>query len=93
VKGHDDLIEPARLAPSGMNNQPWFFSGGSGAIHVSGAKSMIVDRMNRISSGIALCHIWLAATHSGNVVSLSNDRSADADAPKKYSYVASLILN
>jgi nitroreductase len=92
VKGHDDLLEPARLAPSGMNNQPWFFSGGNGAIHVSSAKSVIVDRMNRISAGIALYHLWLAANHSGKTVELKNDRSNDASAPKKYSYVASMII-
>jgi hypothetical protein len=93
VKDNDDLLGPARLAPSGMNNQPWFFSGGNGAIHVSSAKSMIVDRMNRISAGIALCHMWLSATHSGKTVSFENDRSGDANAPRKYSYVASLIVS
>ena len=93
VKGHDDLLGAARLAPSGMNNQPWFFSGVDGAIHVSSAKSMIVDRMNHISAGIALCHMWLSAAHSGKTVAFRNDRSGDANAPKKYSYVASLIIS
>ncbi len=92
VKGYDDLLEPARLAPSGMNNQPWFFTGGNGSIHVSYAKSMAVDRMNQISSGIALCHMRLAATHSGRKVEFRNDRSADANPPKKYSYVATMII-
>ena len=93
VKGNDDLLGAARLAPSGMNNQPWFFSGGNGAIHVSSAKSMIVDRMNRISAGIALCHMWLSATHSGKNVEFRKDRSGDANAPRKYSYVVSLIVS
>jgi nitroreductase len=93
VKGNEDLLEPARLAPSGMNNQPWFFSGGDGAVHISSAKSMIVDRMNRISAGIALYHMWLSATHSGKTASFRNDRSGDANAPKKYAYVASLIFS
>ncbi|MDD1743932.1 MAG: hypothetical protein LUO85_04820 [Methanomassiliicoccales archaeon] len=92
VKGHDDLLEPARLAPSGANNQPWFFTGGNGSIHVSYAKSMVVDRMNQISSGIALCHLWLAAVHSGGKVELRNDRSEEANPPKKYSYAASMII-
>ena len=93
VKGNDDLLGAARLAPSGMNNQPWFFSGRNGAIHVSSAKSMIVDRMNHISAGIALCHMWLSATHSGKNVEFGNDRSGDANAPRKYSYVVSLIVS
>lgn len=93
VKGYDDLLEPARLAPSGTNNQPWFFTEGNGAIHVSYARSMIVDRMNQISCGIALYHMWLAAIHSGKTVELRNDRSGDANPPKKYSYVASTIIS
>ena len=93
VKGYGDLLEPARLAPSGMNNQPWFFSGENGAIDVSYARSMIVDRMNQISSGIALCHMWLAANHSNKKVEFRIDRSADANPPKKYSYVASMLIS
>ncbi len=93
VNGYDDLLEPARLAPSGTNNQPWFFTGGNGAIHVSYARSMIVDQMNQIGAGIAILHLWLAATHSGKIVELRKDRSSDANPPKKYSYVASLILS
>ena len=75
-----------------MNNQPWFFTDGNGAIHVSSAKSVIVDRMNRISAGNALCHLWLAAAHAGKATEIRSDRSGDANAPKKYSYVASLIV-
>ncbi len=92
VTGSDELLEPARLAPSAMNNQPWFFTGGDGTIHVSTARSMIVDRMNQISAGIALCHLWLAATHSGKSVSFRSDLSAQANPPKKYSYVSSLVV-
>jgi nitroreductase len=92
VKGNEEMLEPARLAPSGMNNQPWFFTEGNGAIHVSSAKSVLVDRMNRISTGNALCHLWLAAAHSGRTVEFRSDRSGEVNAPKKYSYVASLIV-
>jgi nitroreductase len=92
VKGLEDLLEPARLAPSGMNNQPWFFTGGEGSIHVSSAKSMIVDRMNQISAGISLCHLWQAASHSGKTAKFRNDLSAQANPPKKYSYVASMVF-
>ncbi len=92
AKGFEDLLEPARLAPSGMNNQPWFFTGGDGAVHVSSARSLIVDRMNHISAGIALCHLWLAATHANKTIELRNDRLAEANPPKKYSYVASIII-
>jgi hypothetical protein len=33
VDGMDDIMEAARRAPSGVNNQPWFFSGGNGLVH------------------------------------------------------------
>ena len=93
VRGHEDLLEPARLAPSGMNNQPWYFTGGDGEIHVSSANSLIVDRMNHISAGIALCHLWLAATHGGKTVEFRNDRPSNAKPPRKYSYVASMTIS
>lgn len=91
IRGYDDLLEPARLAPSGMNNQPWYFTGGNGTIHVHSAKSLILDRMNRISAGIALCHLWLAAIHSGRTPEIVNDRSGGANPPKGYSYIVSLM--
>jgi len=91
VKGLDGLLEPARLAPSGMNNQPWYFTDGGGLIHAYSAKSLIVDRMNHISAGIALCHIWLAAVHSGKTPELIKDRAGEARPPKGYAYVASLM--
>ena len=50
-----------------MNNQPWFFSGGMESSTLA-VTSPIVDRMNKISAGIALCHLWLAAVHSGRTV-------------------------
>ena len=92
VKGQDGLLESARLAPSGMNNQPWYFTDGDGFIHAYSAKSLIVDRMNRTSVGIALCHLWLAAAHSGMKVDLVSAISKDANPPKGYLYIASLAI-
>ena len=90
IEGHDDLLEAARLAPSAANNQPWYFTGGNGVIHVHSARSLVLDRMNRISSGIALCHLWLAAVHSGGTPEISIGESREASSPKGYSYVASM---
>jgi nitroreductase len=91
VKGYDDLLEPARLAPSGMNNQPWYFTGGNGTIHVHSAKSLVFRRMNLISAGIALSHLLLAAAHSRRTAEIVIDRSGEANPPKGYSYVASMM--
>ena len=92
VKGHDDLLEPARLAPSAMNNQPWRFTGGDGTLHAYSAKSLVMGRINQISVGIALCHLWLAGLHAGKTVATSRDESGAESAPKRYSYIASLAM-
>jgi len=63
-----ELLEPARLAPSAMNSQPWFFSAEGDNIHVwrtkLGLKKLILERMNLIDMGIALCHAALALQHA-----------------------------
>jgi nitroreductase len=93
VDGFKELIEPARLAPSGMNNQPWYFSSTGKAIDAYSAKSPIVDHMNRISVGIALSHLWLAAEHAGMKVTFMSQESKAADPPRRYSYVATMVFN
>jgi hypothetical protein len=90
IDGYEDILESARLAPSAANNQPWYFTGGNGIIHVNKAKSLILDRMNRISAGIALCHLWLAAVHSGGTPEIVIEKSGEASPPKGHSYVASI---
>lgn len=92
VKGHDNLLEPARLAPSGMNNQPWRFTGDDGVLHAYSAKSLLVGRMNQISVGIALCHLWLAGLRVGKTVAILRDEPGAEGAPKGYSYIASLAM-
>ena len=68
IKGADELLEPCRLAPSAMNSQPWFFTGDPTTIHAYRAKSnfitaFMLEKMSKISMGIALCHLWIAAKH------------------------------
>jgi nitroreductase len=92
IEGMDDMLEPARLAPSGMNNQSWYFTGGDGIVHGHSAGSMVLDRMNRINVGIAMCHMWLAAAHAGKSAEFYTDRSPAAAPPKGFSYVASMAL-
>ncbi|MCL2530527.1 MAG: nitroreductase family protein [Oscillospiraceae bacterium] len=68
-----ELLEPARLAPSAMNSQPWHFTADGDVIHVwrqkLGLKKLILDRMNLIDTGIALCHAVLAFERAGKNVS------------------------
>jgi len=60
----DKRLECARLAPSGMNSQPWYFVSDGNVFHVycekhGAIKSLIYERMNKIDMGIALSHIYV----------------------------------
>jgi len=60
----DHRLEPARLAPSGINSQPWFFVSYNNIIHVycvkhGAVKNLIYKRLNKIDMGIALAHLFL----------------------------------
>jgi hypothetical protein len=87
VKNMDDIMEAGRLAPSGINNQPWFFTGGDGTINSYCGKALVGDSMNRINMGIALCHLWLAIEHSGKEMEFSYDVMAAAQPPKGHYYI------
>lgn len=91
ISGHEDILEAARLAPSAMNKQPWFFTPGeNGSINTYVSRSSLMERMNQVSAGIALCHMWLAADHQGMTVGF--DREPDeTPGPKGYDYVATMI--
>jgi len=61
-EGADQRLEAARLAPSAVNAQNWYFIAVDGKIHCYRKKSnpllgFIYDRMHCIDMGIALCHI------------------------------------
>jgi len=61
-EGDDNRLEAARLAPSAMNAQNWYFCVDSGKIHCYRKKSnplvgFIYNKMHCIDMGIALCHI------------------------------------
>ena len=51
----DSRLEPARLAPSAVNSQPWYFTHEGGTIHVYGSK-----KGSRLDIGIALAHLYVA---------------------------------
>jgi len=61
-EGSDDRLEAARLAPSGVNAQNWYFVAGNGKIHCYRKKAnpilgFIYNKLACIDMGIALCHI------------------------------------
>lgn len=87
----DPRLEPARLAPSSINSQPWYFvHEGDDVIHVyrtrpSRLKALI--GMNRIDMGIALGQLYIA-----NPERFSFFRVADPPTVKGGTYTGSLRL-
>jgi nitroreductase len=93
VKGADEIVEAARLAPSAGNSQPWFFTGDENMIHAYGSKPYAVKehkapkvkKYNVISMGIAIYHLQVALEHFGKKVQIVSDENAKTSAPENYS--------
>ena len=51
----DPRLEPARLAPSAVNSQPWYFIHEGDTIHIHCNK-----KGTRVDAGIALAHLFVA---------------------------------
>ena len=57
-EGDDGRLEAARLAPSGMNAQGWFFAAADGIIRCYRKKpGLLAEKLGCIDMGIALWHI------------------------------------
>jgi len=90
-------VKKARLAPSAVNRQQWFFTGNAGTIHAYRVKSSIptvfmFERMSKISMGIAICHVWIAAKHSGKEVEFISDKEAQNNPPAGHDYVITIKI-
>ena len=55
----DPRLEPARLAPSAVNSQPWYFTHEGDTIHIWCSK-----KGSRLDAGIALAHLYAANEES-----------------------------
>lgn len=60
----DERLEAARLAPSSVNSQPWYFIHDGDKLHVYCSKGGIfrgkgLELMNKIDMGIALAHLYI----------------------------------
>jgi len=55
----DPKLEPARLAPSAVNSQPWYFTHEGNAIHVYCSK-----KGSPLDIGIALAHLYVTNAES-----------------------------
>ena len=61
-EGFDERLEAARLAPSGINVQNWFFVAENDEIHCYRKKGnpllgLMAGKLGNIDMGIAICHI------------------------------------
>ena len=60
----DERLEPARLAPSSVNSQPWYFAHEENVIHVycmhKGLLNKTLGNTNQLDVGIALAHMYVA---------------------------------
>ena len=88
-EGTDERLEAARLAPSGINAQGWFFIAASGKIHCYRKKQgpisgLVLGRMGEIDLGIAICHIYKESD------SFSYSREEDVPAKKGFIYMGTV---
>ncbi len=85
----DARLEPARLAPSAVNGQPWYFTHGEDRIHVfcTERRSLILHDMQRMDIGIALAH--LSVTHPDTFTFC---RTTPVPEKKGYAYIGSVTL-
>lgn len=78
----DPRLEPARLAPSAVNSQPWFFSHEGDTIHAYCAK-----KSSRLNIGIALAHLYVANEETFRFFKVEN-----VSVVPDYDYIGSVIL-
>ena len=95
--GDDYRLAAARLAPSGVNKQPWYFivpqSGGPLYVYkkIPGIHGNMLRRIAyefpEFDMGIALSHIYLAALEQGKGFAFSYENDNAPPAPKGFKYM------
>lgn len=78
----DSRLEPARLAPSAVNSQPWYFVHEGDTIHVYYSK-----KGSRLDAGIALAHLYVA-----NEKNFRFFKAETAEQVPGYGYIGSVTL-
>ncbi len=86
----DERLIPARLAPSSVNSQPWFFErreDGYNLYQLSLVRTKNLARMNRIDTGIALAHMYVS-----NPATFSFSRLDPAPVREKSTYIGTFTI-
>ena len=78
----DPRLEAARLAPSAVNSQPWYFTHADDTIHIYCSK-----KGSRLDAGIALAHLYVA--NGGSFRFFKAEHMTDLPG---YGYIGSIIL-
>ena len=89
-EGADNRLEAARLAPSGLNAQNWYFAADGGRIHCYYKKhnavlGLLLGNMTAIDLGIAIWHIAAESEEFGFV------KNADAPLKRGFVYAGSVV--
>jgi len=50
------------------------------------------ERMSKVSMGIAICHVWIAAKHFGKEVEFIGDKEAQDNPPAGHDYVVTIKI-
>ena len=89
---NDKRLIPARLAPSAINSQPWYFKHSGKDFDVYQVKQNILKRQilkkwNPIDVGIALAHMYVA-----NPETFEFYKKSDFDNLKGYTYTGTIKI-
>jgi len=92
AEGTDPRLEAVRLAPSGLNKQPWYFIVNGSDVHVYYKKSIggLMGRMYKLTdldAGLALCHLAVASEHEGRPFRFNTERKDAPAPPKNFVYI------
>lgn len=83
----DPRLEPARLAPSAVNSQPWYFTHEGDTLHIYRIPNDGLSDMNRIDMGIALAHLYVANEETFRFFKTENPQKVLG-----YTYTGSITL-
>jgi len=95
AKGTDSRLQAVRLAPSGLNKQPWYFIIEGNAVHVYYEESLVgifgmCYHHTALDIGIALCHMKIASEHEGKPFRFNIDRKNQPTAQKYLTYIGTV---
>lgn len=95
AQGTDERLGAVRLAPSGMNGQPWYFIVAGDMVHVYYKESLggMMGRfyhMTNLDVGIALCHMAVASDHLGRRFAFTTEQSDHPQPPEGFTYIGTV---